>query len=780
MIPFADGSDLGASVRNPAAFCSLYGLRPTPGRIPDHGPGDPYNPFLVLGALARTPQDVALLFSALAGPDLRDPLSIQEPWPLPGKPRVQPSKGCGSPGARRSAGSPSSPEVTAALQTARATLEDLGCIVENAEPDFSGADECFEVLRGVAFTAFADIAEDVKPTLRANIRFGQHLDAARIGKALSLRGELFTRMREFLGRYDFLAAPVTQVAPFSVDLEYPTEIAGRRMGSYLEWFRSCSRITVTGHPALAVPAGFTPGRAADRPAARRPPSRGSRCCGSPRPCGSAMPWPTTAPTDAHRASYREAEARSFWLRTPHEPTPALTEPTSAGPVHRRRRLHRPVGGAVRGAAGQGRRRPRGRDGRVRRQRAQRRLRGRLAHARDRQRHGALRRRDAGPGAARARELPGHPGRPADPRHRLRLRGHRRAPGADRRISAAVDGGARSCSPASATRSRSWTRPRCRPRSARPPTSAASGIAPAPASWTPASSRSACATRPVRAGVRIYEHSAVHHITDELHVLTAQGRVQADRVLLATSAYPPLVNAIKRYVVPVYDYVLTEPLDLTRVGWVNRQGIGDGGNQFHYYRPTKDGRILYGGWDAVYRYKGPVGPRHDEHDATFAKLAQHFFHTFPQLEGTRFTHRWGGAIDTSSRFSVFFGTAHKGRLAYATGYTGLGVAAARFGGRTAVDILDRRETDATRTRYVRSKPIPFPPEPLRYAVIQYTRNRLAAADRNAGPERTLAAHARPPRARLRLLQSLAMTPDTLSGSPAALRSFWAISAISSGA
>ena len=237
---------------------------------------------------------------------------------------------------------------------------------------------------------------------------------------------------------------------------------------------------------------------------------------------------------------------------------------------------------------------------------------------------------------------------------------------------------------------------------------------------------------LRAGVRVYEHSAVDHITDDLHVLTGSGRVRARRVLLATSAYPPLVPAIKRYVVPVYDYALmTEPVDLSSVGWKHRQGIGDGGNQFHYYRLTTDNRILYGGWDAVYRYGGPVGPRHDDHDATFATLSQHFFHTFPQLEGTRFTHRWGGAIDTSSRFSVFFGSSHGGRLTYATGYTGLGVAAARFGGRTALDLLDGRETEATRLRYVRSKPIPFPPEPLRWAVIQFTRNRLAAADRNDG-------------------------------------------------
>ena len=184
--------------------------------------------------------------------------------------------------------------------------------------------------------------------------------------------------------------------------------------------------------------------------------------------------------------------------------------------------------------------------------------------------------------------------------------------------------------------------------------------------------------------------------------------------------------------PVYDYALvTEPVDVSSIGWSNRQGIGDGGNQFHYYRLTKDNRVLFGGWDAVYRYGGPVSPRFDEHDPTFATLSQHFFHTFPQLEGVKFTHRWGGAIDTSSRFSVFFGTARAGNLAYAVGYTGLGVAAARFGGRTALDLLDGRETETTRLRYVQAKPMPFPPEPLRYGVIQLTRNRLAAADRNAG-------------------------------------------------
>jgi glycine/D-amino acid oxidase-like deaminating enzyme len=207
------------------------------------------------------------------------------------------------------------------------------------------------------------------------------------------------------------------------------------------------------------------------------------------------------------------------------------------------------------------------------------------------------------------------------------------------------------------------------------------------------------------------------------------------VLLATSAYPPLLRALRRYVVPVYDYVLvSEPLSAPQreaIGWRRRQGIGDGANQFHYYRLTADDRILWGGYDAVYRRGGPVGPEHDVHDPTFATLSQHFFTTFPQLEGLRFTHRWGGAIDTCSRFSVFFGTAHEGRVAYATGYTGLGVAASRFGARVALDLLDGRETEATRLRYVRRKPVPFPPEPLRTGVIGLTQRALARADRREG-------------------------------------------------
>lgn len=243
-----------------------------------------------------------------------------------------------------------------------------------------------------------------------------------------------------------------------------------------------------------------------------------------------------------------------------------------------------------------------------------------------------------------------------------------------------------------------------------------------------------------AGVRVHEHSPVLGVAAEgagVRVTAAAGgSVSCARALVGTSAYPAVrgVRAISRYVAPVYDYALmTEPLGerLAQIGWEGRQGIGDGGNQFHYYRLSHDGRILFGGYDAVYRPGGPVADRLDDHDATFGRLSQHFFTVFPHLEGVRFTHRWGGAIDTCSRFSVCFGSALAGRVVWAAGYTGLGVGATRWGARTALDLLDGRDTEATRLRFVRTRPLPFPPEPLRSAVIQLTRNRLAAADRREG-------------------------------------------------
>ena len=238
-----------------------------------------------------------------------------------------------------------------------------------------------------------------------------------------------------------------------------------------------------------------------------------------------------------------------------------------------------------------------------------------------------------------------------------------------------------------------------------------------------------------AGVRIYEDTkAVSVERDGVGVLvkTPLGRVRAARVALATNAFKPLLRRISYYIVPVYDYAMvTEPLSpsqMESVGWKNRQGLSDYANQFHYYRLTSDNRILWGGYDAIYYFRGKINPLFDQRPETFATLSRHFFQTFPQLEGLNFTHVWGGAIDTCTRFTVFWGKALSGRVAYAVGYTGLGVAAARFGGEVMLGLLDGRGSEASRLDFVRRKPIPFPPEPFRFLGIQATRYSLGVEDR----------------------------------------------------
>ena len=240
------------------------------------------------------------------------------------------------------------------------------------------------------------------------------------------------------------------------------------------------------------------------------------------------------------------------------------------------------------------------------------------------------------------------------------------------------------------------------------------------------------------GVRIRENTPVTGLHKDGHAMVvraAEGRVHTDRVALATSAFPPLLRRLRLMTVPVYDYVLiTEPLSEQQraaVGWSGRQGVGDAANLFHYYRLTRDDRILWGGYDAVYHYGSRIRSNLEQRESTHARLAAQFFDTFPQLEGLRFTHRWGGVIDTSTRFSAFFGTTHRGRVAYALGYTGLGVAAARFGADVMLDLLHAEDTERTRLDMVAKKPVPFPPEPLRSAGIQLTCWSLARADARAG-------------------------------------------------
>jgi glycine/D-amino acid oxidase-like deaminating enzyme len=244
-----------------------------------------------------------------------------------------------------------------------------------------------------------------------------------------------------------------------------------------------------------------------------------------------------------------------------------------------------------------------------------------------------------------------------------------------------------------------------------------------------------------AGVRIYEHTPVLAIRDEpgssgrLALRAPGGTVLADQVALAPGAFAPLLRRLRYYLVPVYDYVLmTRPLtsaQLASIGWRHRQGVGDAGNQFHYYRLTADNRILWGGYDAVYYYGSKIAARLDQRPETFAALAEHFYLTFPQLDGLEFTHSWGGVIDTCSRFCAFFGTAKAGRLAYVAGYTGLGVGASRFGANVMLDLLSGEQTELTELALVKTKPLPFPPEPVRAAGIGLTRWSLARADSDAG-------------------------------------------------
>jgi glycine/D-amino acid oxidase-like deaminating enzyme len=240
------------------------------------------------------------------------------------------------------------------------------------------------------------------------------------------------------------------------------------------------------------------------------------------------------------------------------------------------------------------------------------------------------------------------------------------------------------------------------------------------------------------GVRIFEMAPVTGLAADGNrvSLRANGfQVSAERVALATNAFPALLRRVRPYVIPVYDYALmTEPLtpaQLADIGWRNRQGLSDSANRFHYYRLTADNRILWGGYDAVYHYGNRIAPELDRRPATFDLLARHFFATFPQLAGLRFSHAWGGVIDTCTRFCAFFGTAHRGRVAYAAGYTGLGVGATRFGANVLLDLLGGTPTELTELDLVRRKPVPFPPEPARFLGVQLTRAALAAADRHAG-------------------------------------------------
>jgi glycine/D-amino acid oxidase-like deaminating enzyme len=242
----------------------------------------------------------------------------------------------------------------------------------------------------------------------------------------------------------------------------------------------------------------------------------------------------------------------------------------------------------------------------------------------------------------------------------------------------------------------------------------------------------------RLGVTIVESTPVRSIEDRggvVEAATDSGTIRAGSVVLATNAFPSLLKRLSLYTVPVYDYALgTAPLtadQLAAIGWSGREGLTDAGNEFHYYRLTDDNRILWGGYDAVYHYGSRIAPELDERRETFELLAQQFFETFPQLSGLGIDYAWGGVIDTCTRFSPFFGTALGGKVAYAMGFTGLGVGSTRFAAEIVADLLAGRDTEVTRLKMVRSKPIPWPPEPLRAFGIEVTKRSLSASDHNGG-------------------------------------------------
>ena len=262
MLPFADGSDLGASLRNPGNFCNVVGFRPTPGRVPAWPAADAWQTLTVIGPLARTVADCALLFSAMAGPDPRDPTSILEPGDVFRKSLKRNFKRTRVAWSRDLGGLPVEHEVTRVLEPARRVLSGLGCVVEDAEPDLAGAEEAFHVLRAVGFVQkYGGLLKTQRDKLKAdvvwNIEQGLALDGARVARAQALRTEVFHRMRELMERYDFLCLPVNQVLPFPVTQPYVAEISGVKLDNYLDWMKTCYFITVTGHPAISVPAGFT-------------------------------------------------------------------------------------------------------------------------------------------------------------------------------------------------------------------------------------------------------------------------------------------------------------------------------------------------------------------------------------------------------------------------------------------------------------------------------------------------------------------------------------------
>jgi amidase len=262
MIPIADGSDMGGSLRNPAAFCNVVGFRPSPGRVPLYPTRLGWQTLSVDGPMARTVGDAALLLSAMAGPDARSPIALPDRGELFARPLGRDFGGTRIAWAPNVWGLPFEPQIRELVNSQVRVFEDMGCIVEQAEPDLSDADEIFKTLRAWMFESsmrehYEADRELLKGTIIWNIEQGMALTGPQLSRVEEMRTELYQRVRRFMGRYEFLLLPVTQVLPFDVNREYPTEINSEAMTTYIDWMKSCYFVSVTGLPALSVPCGFS-------------------------------------------------------------------------------------------------------------------------------------------------------------------------------------------------------------------------------------------------------------------------------------------------------------------------------------------------------------------------------------------------------------------------------------------------------------------------------------------------------------------------------------------
>lgn len=263
MLPLADGSDTGGSLRNPAAFCNVVGFRSSPGRVPVYPSQLAWFPISVQGPMARTVEDVALMLSALAGPDPRVPIALTEPGAIFRQPLDRDFSGVRIAWSEDLNGAfPVDPRVTAALNAQRGVFSDLGCVMEEGAPDFRDADEIFQIWRAWAFELnhaehLIHQRDQLKETIIWNAEAGQKLTGPQLARAEAKRTALYQRVMAFLQRHEFLILPVTQIPPFDIQTEYITEINGVQMESYIDWMKSCYLITVTGLPAISVPCGFT-------------------------------------------------------------------------------------------------------------------------------------------------------------------------------------------------------------------------------------------------------------------------------------------------------------------------------------------------------------------------------------------------------------------------------------------------------------------------------------------------------------------------------------------